>query len=68
MYFDHRYYVEILKTYFQDKGKTAITNLLGCKSNFEIHGLGIRRVETTLCPKKKSGILDKLVGVLRHFL
>lgn len=44
----------------KDKGKTAITNLLGCKSNFEIHGSGIRRVETTLCPKKKSGILDKL--------
>ncbi|XP_048737830.1 leucine-rich repeat serine/threonine-protein kinase 1-like isoform X4 [Ostrea edulis] len=44
----------------KDKGKTAITNLLGCKANIEFHGTGIRRVETTLCTRKRGGILVKL--------
>nr|XP_022329878.1 leucine-rich repeat serine/threonine-protein kinase 1-like isoform X4 [Crassostrea virginica] len=44
----------------KDKGKTAITNLLGCKANFEMHSFGIRRVEATLCPKKKGRLFDKL--------
>ncbi|XP_061163666.1 leucine-rich repeat serine/threonine-protein kinase 1-like isoform X2 [Saccostrea echinata] len=51
----------------KDKGKTAITNLLGCKANIEFHGTGLRRVETILSPKKKgSSILSKLPHHHKH--